>query len=314
MIVVSLDSLAICVFIGILLLFISLILILLVRNIGIIFLFISLTLIIVPLVILSESSHFYPRMNYGYFANLNNVLRFTHSLNKPLIMENFTNIQNKKIPKMIIEPGQNNQLDYTNGRKYLGILSMTMPRPQDLDEHRFAKNYEPHIISKKRLQLNKTFNTYYSIDFRILNKASKFDNLFEKGAIGAHIRFAGHYLNQKIDFDKQIKSYTDYIDKTNYPYVYLATHLKDAEDIFRTKYGTRLIIYEHYRNPDKNSDWTTNNLAQEEEDTNVLIDMLMLSKCKEIVGGPSNVFWAASWYNPNVKLHIPDVLKNVISG
>ncbi len=315
MIIVSLDSLAVCVMIGILLLFISLLyVVLLNRNIGLVFFVTALVLIIVPLIILSESSHYYPRMAYGYFANLNNALRFTHSLNKPLVVENFTNIQINKIPKMMIEPGKDNQLNYSFGRKHLTILSLAMPFPQDLDEHRFPKNYEPHILSKRRHQLNMAFNAHYSIDFRILNKAGKFDSLFEKGAIGAHIRFTGHYINAKVDFDKQINAYIDYIDKSNYPYVYLATHLKDVEDIFRSKYGSRLIIYEHYRNPNKNSDWTSNNLKQTEEDTNVLIDMIMLSKCKEIIGGPSNVFWAALWYNPDVKLYIPDVLKNAIAG
>ena len=55
----------------------------------------------------------------------------------------------------------------------------------------------------------------------------------------------------------------------------------------------------------------SNNLKQTEEDTNVLIDMILLSKCKEIVGGPSNVFYAALWYNTDLKFHIPNILKTV---
>jgi hypothetical protein len=313
--IVSLDSLAICVILGTILIFLTLSLLLLsilkvlfISRITLSLIFIiSISLIIVPLIILSQASYIYPRMGYGYFANVNNAIRFTHSLNKPLVMEKFTNITNKEQPNMIIEPINDSQLNYINSRQLLDILRPVLPISQDLDEHRFPKNYEPNILTKRRNELYTAFHKHYTINHKILNKTSKFDNLFQKGAIGAHIRFTGHYINKSIDFDEQIKAYTDYIDKSNYQYVYLATHLKDVEDIFRNKYGSRLIINKHYRNPDKTSDWTSNNLKQEEEDTNVLIDMILLSKCKEIVGGPSNVFCAALWYNPKLNFYIPDI-------
>lgn len=322
MIIVSLDSLAICVSIGTALSFFLLVLILLsilkivtIPNIfTVLITILAVILIVIPVAILSESSYIYPRMNYGYFANVNNALRFTHSLNKPLIMEHFTNIHNKKIPGMLIEPTTDNQLNYVNSKKHLVILRPLLPIKQDLEEHRFPLNYNPAVLSKRRYELHETFNKHYDIDQKILAKTNKFNHFFQKGAIGAHIRFAGHYINQNIDFDAQVESYTNYIDKSDYPYVFLATHLKDVEDIFRSKYGSRLIIYDHYRNPDKNSDWTSNNLKQTEEDSNVLIDMILLSKCREIVGGPSNVFYAALWYNPELKFHIPEVLKTVIAG
>ncbi len=208
----------------------------------------------------------------------------------------------------------NNQIEFSD---YIlkPLLKPLLPRLLDLDEHRYANNYEPNTcLSKKRFELNKSFHKHYSIDSKIINLTDKYNNIFNKGVIGTHIRFSGFYINKKNDFNKQIKAYTDYIDKSKYHYVYLATHLKDVEDIFRNKYGSRLIINEHYRNPNKNSDWTSNNLKQEEEDTNVLVDMILLSKCKEIVGGPSNVFYAALWYNPELKFHIPDILKDVVCG
>lgn len=275
---------------------------------------VSLILIIIPFILLSEASYFYPRMGYGYFANVNNLIRFTHSLDKPLVTEHFTNIHSKKTPNIVVEQINDNQLKYTDTKEHLKIFALQLPTPQNLDEQRFPENYEPHILNIRRSELNKAFHKHYYIDSDILDKTKIFDHLFVKGAIGAHIRFAGHYINTKINFNQQIKSYTDYIDQSNYYYVYLATHLKDVEDIFRKKYGTRLIIYEHYRNPDKNSDWISNNLSQIEEDTNVLIDMILLSKCKEIVGGPSNVFYAALWYNLQLKFYIPDLLKTVIVG
>jgi hypothetical protein len=318
---VSLDSLATCIIIGIIILVFSLIFYLITldqdtffRKIIALFVFISLVLFIIPVVILSNTCYVYPRMGYGYFANVNNALRHTHSLNKPLIMEKFTGIYNKKQPMILVEPTEDNQLDYSSRKPYLSILKPLLPAKQDLEEHRFPQNYELSILNKRRNQLGTAFHKHYVFDPKILAKANKFDHLFEKGAIGAHIRFVGHYINKSVDFDSQIKSYTDYIDKSNYPFVFLATHLKDVEDIFRTKYGSRLIIYDHYRNPNKNSDWTSNGLDQTEEDTNVIIDMIMLSKCKEIVGGPSNVFYAALWYNPELKFFIPDILKTVIAG
>lgn len=253
-------------------------------------------------------------MGYGYFANVNNALRHTHSLNKPLIIEQFTGIYNKKQPDLFVESINNNQLDYIDSKPYLALLKPLLPKKQDLEEHRFFQNYKPEIITKRRNELNQTFHKHYIIDSRILAKANIYDYLFQKGAIGAHIRFTSHYINKNIEFNNQIKAYTDYIDKSNYPYVYLATHLKEVEDIFKSKYGSRLIISDHYRNPNTNSDWTSNDTNQLEEDTNVLIDMILLSKCKEIVGGPSNVFYAALWYNPELKFYIPDIFRDIIVG
>jgi hypothetical protein len=315
--IVYLDSLATCILAGIILIFLALVTIFASKNhqiLSLLIFFIALILFIIPIIVLSQASYIYPRMKYGYFANINNALRHTHSLDRPLIVEKFTNIYNKKQPNIVVEPTNDNQLDYINSRPYLGLLRLALPYKQDLEEHRFPDNYKDSILIKRRIQLNNAFNKHYIFDPKIIKKASKFDNLFEKGAIGAHIRFTGHYINKLIDFDSQIKAYTDYIDNTNYPYVFLATHLKDVENIFRIKYGSRLIVYDHYRNPDKNSDWISNGLKQTEEDTNVLIDMILLSKCKEIVGGPSNVFWAALWYNPELKFFIPDILKTVITG
>jgi hypothetical protein len=321
--ILSLDSLATCILVAIILMFFSMLLILLTLfntfsntyyGIIVLIVMVSIILFLIPTIVLSQASYIYPRMGYGYFANVNNALRHTQSLGRPLVMEKFTNIYNKKQPSLIVKPTDDNQLDYANSRPYLGLLKLYLPFKQDLEEHRFPENYKDNILIKRRAQLNDAFNKHYVFDFKILKKASKFDQLFEKGAIGAHIRFTGHYINKSVDFDSQIKAYTDYIDHSDYPYVFLATHLKDVEDIFRTKYGSRLIIYDHYRNPNKNSDWTSNNLNQVEEDTNVLIDMLMLAKCQEIVGGPSNVFYAALWYNPKLRFFIPDILKTVIAG
>jgi len=285
---------------------------------------ISITLIIVPLIILSESSYFYPRIGYGYFANVNNALRFTHSLGKPLVIDNFTNIVTKNPPGLVVKPANNhynNQLNYVNGESpYLAVLGPMLPKALNLDEHRSASHYESKNLPQKRRGLNEAFHKHYAVDPKIISITSKYDDAFKKGAIGAHIRFIGHYTTSPksdgpdLNFENQIKAYTDYIDKSEYERVYLATHLKEVEKIFRKKYGHRLIIYEHYRNPDKNSDWTSNNLAQVEEDTNVLIDMILLSKCAEIVGGPSNVFYASLWYNPDLKFHIPDILKTTVCG
>lgn len=324
MIIVSLDSLASCVIIGVVLLCLLLTLSLIIfaskgspqvtipGGIILLFVLVSFILIIVPIIVLSEASHIYPRMDYGYFANVNNALRHTHALNKPLVMENFSGIYNKKQPTTLIERSGSNQLSYN--KPILKIIEPVLPAKQDLEEHRFPQHYEPDTINKRRKQLNSTFHKYYYFDPKIVDATNKFDRYFEKGAIGAHIRFTGHYINKNVDFDSQIKAYTDYIDKSDYPYVFLATHLKDVEDIFRAKYGPRLITHDHYRNPNVSSDWTSNGLDQNVEDTNVLIDMIMLSKCKEIVGGPSNVFYAALWYNPNIKFFIPDILRTAIAG
>ena len=49
-------------------------------------------------------------------------------------------------------------------------------------------------------------------------------------------------------------------------------------------------------------------------DNPLLIDMLALASCKHVVGGASNVLYAALWYTPELEFSFPPILATLNSG
>ncbi len=93
-----------------------------------------------------------------------------------------------------------------------------------------------------------------------------------------------------------------------YETVFIATHLKDALESFKTRYGDKLIINDHYLNDNNNADWVDNDIDARTERENVFADVLLLSKCGHLIGGPSNIFYMALHFSPDVDFTIPDSL------
>ena len=258
----------------------------------------------------------------GYFAHVNHFLYLiANSKGEGSLKfspKYFTGIESKHNTTNFKNPLEINALAYSDDKlledrnqKWLFDNKYTFPS----SDHRYPESYRnKEQITKRRKELNKAFNNNCRISKHILVITNSYNSRFNTNVLGIHIRSQKQSKLEHIPFEEFIKIYTDYVDSKlkEYSSIFLATHLQDAFDLFKNRYGNKLIVHNHYLNPNNKSDWTDNKIDREEENRNVLIDMILLSKCKEIVGGPSNVFYAAIWYNTSLNFYMPDIYKEEV--
>jgi hypothetical protein len=180
----------------------------------------------------------------------------------------------------------------------------------------FIINFSTKIIgfSKKNIHLKfenipKEIRTDISsyigrlkIKKEILKIAGNFSNKkFTKEIIGIHIR-RGDFrtLKSKVGFVSSDEKFIEEIEKeiklNSKVKFFLATDEKETEEKFKKIFGNRIIFYEK-------------NTKKREEDGSVkeaLIELLLLSKCKLILGSFGSTFTEMAWFfgncRPKVKI------------
>ena len=187
--------------------------------------------------------------------------------------------------------------------------------------HYISKNFQ-----KLRNHINSIYNKKLVPQQWILDKQIKFSE--SDYIIGIHIRSTQHY-----SFENKFTTYEicnkyfeiiDNIDKTNKK-IFIATHMKQIIKLFINKYGKDNIYYidtlrdnksikEKNLNEMKNNDWTKQINEIKKYGVikylgEVYLDILMLSQCNLIIGGPSNIFWNALMLNNKNDFIMPEFFK-----
>jgi len=159
------------------------------------------------------------------------------------------------------------------------------------------------------------FNTL-KINENILNKVKlnleKIPDI--ENSLSIFIRFSNHY---NIDFNTMISEIIKELEEIQHLYsnIILFTQVHEIKDILSNASFNKKIIIIHQINMYSNTgDWFKNLIDYKEEFENSLSDMLIASKSKQVMGGPSNMLLTISFINTNNKIKLFKVLSNCTSG
>ncbi|MFA6601797.1 MAG: hypothetical protein WCT02_02965 [Candidatus Paceibacterota bacterium] len=177
---------------------------------------------------------------------------------------------------------------YAAKRPYKDVFSCDKPRQLAL----FNK------IIRDRIKIKET----------LTDKADFFWNKYLKGTKVIGIHYRGTDIHVTIDVYKdilkqpviaEIFSEVDRLLLSGYEAIYLATDEEKTLRSFKERYGHKLISYETERSSDgKALHFVTKKKRQQGED--VIIEVLILSKCHFFLYGCSNVATVVKYMNPEI--------------
>lgn len=156
------------------------------------------------------------------------------------------------------------------------------------------------IPQKIKNAYSETFKKIKIQDF-ILEKSEIFTNFLEKDAIGIHIRswdsFADDARRKKY---VNLQFFFEEIEKADlYRKIFLTSDSEEIIKLFKEKYKNKIITYDR-KTPLKNS---RNDILGTKED---LIELLILSKMKHIIGTYVSTYTEVAWWlgGANAKITI----------
>lgn len=160
-------------------------------------------------------------------------------------------------------------------------------------------------MTEKRALGREYVSQYLSPKSHIAKKVSEFvaTHFEQRYVFGVHIRGTDFNYAQATPTETYFREIDQLIVNkgiTHYK-VFLATDQTQFLDAFKNKYGTNLICYDALRSADHVAPFRkkTSNPYKKGED--VLIDILLLSKCDFLLKGPAAVGEVALWFNQRLE-------------
>lgn len=181
------------------------------------------------------------------------------------------------------------------------------------------KSKEQYLLSNDVLeQMAQVTRKYIKVKQEILaDTSAKFDAIVQnRSVLGVHFRGTDFFMNYNnhpigVTCEEYFSEIDRLLQEKQYERIFLATDDKNALDLFRQKYGEKLLFYpEVERGTEKRSVAFSNNdrrlhyywLGRE-----VLQDMLSLAKCDGYVGSMSNVSICAMVFNKAFEKGFEDI-------
>jgi len=179
-----------------------------------------------------------------------------------------------------------------------------------------------------RVEMNRLINKYVKVKQEIEDKVSRIVSDLGKNPLGVHIRMTDKHNCTKHGEPEtgkpiSVKLYQEHIEKNlkeNESKVFLATDDLDVLEAMKERYDDSIVTTECIRsNGDKSvhHHLKGNNREKGEQ---VLIDCLVLSRCRHIIKGISNVALCAMFWNLDLtcenlnSIHRNDTREDFING
>ena len=204
------------------------------------------------------------------------------------------------------------------GKRYYHTLQTYFPGDKHplytKHDHQFIATYENlERLNEIRNGLNASFNEFFYIDPKFIETINQKVILPSK-CLGIHIRSNEHYTKlMRSKFEDYMKIYTEVLDKEldSYDGCFVATCVGPALKFIQTRYGIKkpIYFYPQYLHENYSDDWYKNKASDEEVKESVVADVYLLSKCVHLVGGMSNVLYAALYLNTKATFTICPGLK-----
>lgn len=160
-------------------------------------------------------------------------------------------------------------------------------------------------MAEKRRLGRAYVSDYIRVKPHILAKVEKFfnDNILPQYTIGVHIRgtdFSHAEPTRPETYIRAINQHVSDRKKDDYK-LFLATDQKQFVDVFQQTYGERLITYSSIRSSSEVPAFLFQDISPYKKGEDVLIDILLLSKCNYLFKCAASVGEYALWFNPSLE-------------
>ena len=264
------------------------------------------------------------RSTIGYFGQVNLIvgLNARQNGNSLITVEGFEPILCKYKEKQKNWDGLPLIMDGSgdNGKRYYHTIHTYFPGEHPLYSkhgHQINSTYEnTEKFQKIRKGLHESFNEFFYIDPRFIENIQT-KTPIPQNCLGVHVRSNEHYTKlMRAKFEDYIKIYTDVLDKEleKYDALFVATCVGPALKFLQSRYGYTkpIFFYPQYLHENYSEDWYKNKASDEEVKQSVVADVYCMSKCTHLVGGMSNVLFAALYMNPGITFTICPGLKESV--
>lgn len=162
-------------------------------------------------------------------------------------------------------------------------------------------------MAEKRKLGRRYVNSYVKVKPPILEKASSFQKKYyiNKYIIGVHIRgtdFAYAEPTSVSDYFSAIHSHLKSSQINDFK-LFLATDQAQYVELFQQEYKDKLMHYNVARSDDHIPPFHLDNISGYKKGEDVLLDILLLSRCNFLFKGAAAVGEYALWFNPNLESH-----------
>lgn len=173
-------------------------------------------------------------------------------------------------------------------------------------------------MSKKRALGRKYVTDYVKVKANILEKVDEFyaKHLQKKYVIGVHIRgtdFAYAKPTSPFKYFEAIHSHLYIHNKKDFN-IFLATDQIQFVELFQREFKDRLVRYDAFRSGNHMAPHNLNAISGYKKGEEVLIDILILSRCNFLFKAASAVGEYALWFNPSLDCHDFALSSEFLSG
>jgi hypothetical protein len=174
-----------------------------------------------------------------------------------------------------------------------------------------------------RDEFNKSYNSLI-LNKKILSELETFENKFNSNVLGVAVRIPSHYTFDKTEgvptlsrisaenfYEKICDEIFEKFNNEKYEKIFVCCDVEYFLNLLKNKFGDEKLIYTKYdRIKTLDGDWVDKRMSFYDEYRMALIDCLLLSKCKYVIGGSSNIFLTSLIINNKVNFKIFNLLSN----
>jgi hypothetical protein len=155
----------------------------------------------------------------------------------------------------------------------------------------------------QRAKGRETMGAYIKPKPHILEKVSAFyTNHFATGfVLGLHVRGTDLHYAPVVSPAEYFPHIDAFFAKEPSLKIFLATDQAQYVKVFADRYGDRLVYSDCFRSDNEVAPFLRKELSAYQKGEDVLIDMLLLSRCDFLIKGSSNVGEMALYFNPNLE-------------
>lgn len=226
-----------------------------------------------------------------YFAPLvhpydyTTILSYCHNPNHPLSFSDLVNIPDAEMLKIC---------EHHNDSIYPFTFADWRDNPPDNIEAWYQK---------QRNKGHETLSRYIRIKPEITYRVELFWNTYLKGydVLGVHIRGTDLMYAPPVSPAEYFEFIDNWLKNNNNPKVFVATDQYQYLTAFQARYGDTIVACDCSRSTDEVVPFNMKDISAYKKGTDVLMDMLMLSRTRFLIKGTSNVGEFAMYINPDLK-------------
>lgn len=156
--------------------------------------------------------------------------------------------------------------------------------------------------AEQRAKARETVEKYVRPNRRIREKVDAFwaEHMKSPSVLGVHMRGTDFHYAPPVSPPEYFPLIDDWIRRRPDLQIFLATEQSQYVEIMQHRYGARLVTYDAARSDNEIAPFEMESVGPYRRGEDVLIDILLLSRCEHLLKGASNVGEMAMYFGPSL--------------